>query len=142
MNVTIDRFCSCEMGTFGRLSVDGWECYTVERPWLDNRAHVSCIPPGEYRLALRPSGVVRRTSREAHRSGWEVRDVPGRSFIMFHVANSMDDLHGCIGMGDRLGVIGPRWAVLNSLPTFLKFMDLLPPSADHRLIITGDSQAL
>ena len=50
--VLLERFAYSPMGTFGVLTVDDFECYTVERPWLDNKPRESCIPEGVYRLEL------------------------------------------------------------------------------------------
>jgi len=64
-------------------------CFTIELPWKDNKRNVSCIPEGRYRL------IKRFTSRR----GWHlmVKDVPGRSGILFHPANNaLRELRGCI----------------------------------------------
>jgi hypothetical protein len=69
--------------------------YTVELPWLNNEPRKSCIPEGKYK--------VRR--REAHESGsfkyphYEVMGVTNRSYILFHVANYVHQLAGCIAPG-------------------------------------------
>lgn len=115
-----------EMGTFGRLILpSGRELYTVERPWLGNRQSVSCIPEGPYTISKRFSNVVKRTSGGKYSQGWEVNSVPGRSFIMIHPANTMDDLEGCIAVGDSLGYVNGKWAVLNSRRAFDVLMDEL-----------------
>lgn len=115
-----------EMGTFGRLILpSGRELYTVERPWLSNRQSVSCIPEGVYTLGSRFSNVVKRTSGGKYSQGWEVQSVPGRSYIMLHPGNTMDDLEGCIAVGDSLGYVKGKWAVLNSRKAFDVLMDEL-----------------
>lgn len=113
------------MGTFGRLSVDGWSCYTVERPWLDNKPRVSCIPAGAYHLRPRQSGVVTRASGGRYTRGWEVCDVPGRTYIMLHPGNTLDDLEGCIAPGAALGMVAGKWAVMSSRDTFAALMSQL-----------------
>ena len=50
--VLLERFAYTPMGIFGRIMSPEFQCYTVERPWLDNRARESCIPEGVYRLRL------------------------------------------------------------------------------------------
>lgn len=115
-----------EMGTFGRLELsNGMQFYTVERPWLANRPRVSCVPQGTYTLNKRFSNVVKRTSGGKYSQGWEVQNVPERTYIMIHPANTMDDLEGCIGVGDSLGFVKGKWAVLNSRKAFDKLMDEL-----------------
>lgn len=94
------RFDRLDEGVFGKLIFpDGWWCYTVERPWLDNKPNVSCIPDGVYYLGLRYSPTVQRITRGRYSEGWEVQDVPDRTFIMVHPANWPTDLNGCIGVG-------------------------------------------
>jgi len=126
---------SFKHGTFGVLRADDFSCATVERPWLLNERRVSCIPAGRYVLRKRRSGVVKRSSGGEFVSGWEVCDVPDRTYIMVHVANKVSELLGCIGLGDRFGAIGGRWAVLNSRKTFALFMGALSGSDEHILIV-------
>ncbi|HVY75340.1 MAG TPA: DUF5675 family protein [Puia sp.] len=63
--------------------------YTIELPWKDNRAGVSCIPEGRYRLSKK----------------WDLKfgchllvmNVPQRSAILVHPANdALLELKGCI----------------------------------------------
>lgn len=111
----LQRFCYGPNGTFGHINVDGIILATVERPWLENRPMVSCIPEGEYKC--RP--------RRFYRGGYdaiEVRDVPGRTHILFHRANLPSDVAGCIGVGSRLGTLYGQWAVLDSRSAFDLFM--------------------
>jgi hypothetical protein len=83
--------------TLGKLSLpDGWSCYTLENPWKDNQARVSCIPEGGYALGLRESPVVQRTTSGRYREGWEVQDVPDRTFVMVHPGNWEHNTEGCI----------------------------------------------
>ncbi len=81
-------------GTFGRLGP--W--VTVEEEWKNNLPRISCIPTGSY--------ICERST--FHRGGYEtfeVMDVDGRTLIKFHVANTEEDLLGCIGLGLSLGVL-------------------------------------
>lgn len=89
--------------------------FTLEPPKRDNTVNESCIPTGQY-LA------------HAHRSirfgdTYRVAQVPGRSEILFHAGNVMDDTSGCILLGSEVGKLKTaRRAVLNSGQTFSKFM--------------------
>ena len=104
---TITRSVPHELGTIGRIDLPGgFYCYTIERPWAGNRQNVSCIPAGRYKIRVRASPVVERTIRGEFSEGYEVVGVPGRSYIMFHVANSMYDLEGCIGVGSEKSAWG------------------------------------
>lgn len=93
-------------GTFGLLRPASdprqTTLYTVEDDWRDNRPGLSCIPAGEYRL--------HRTIFHKHGyETFEVLDVPGRSRILVHPANTEEDVEGCIGVGRRRGrILVPR----------------------------------
>lgn len=115
-SVTLTRFDSNPDGVFGRLGA--W--VTIEREDLENRVNVSCIPTGSY--------VCRRGM--FNRGGYEtflITDVPGRSLICFHKANTKKDLRGCIGLGMRWGVLEvkgwPKLAALSSGDAFEAFME-------------------
>ena len=75
--------------TMGKL-YEGKEliCYTIERPWLKNARNVSCIPAGEYDVEMVNSPKFGHT--------YEVKDVPGRTHILFHKGNYVSDSLGCI----------------------------------------------
>ena len=126
MILTLERFCYAHCGTFGEIKLPGDKSvYTVERPWLGNAKSKSCIPEGVYTLRKRESPVVRRTTRGQYTEGWEVTNVPDRTFIMWHPGNTMLDLEGCIAPGMSLGFIGNKWAVTSSQIAFRRFMDAL-----------------
>ncbi len=57
--------------------------------------------------------------------GWEVMDVPKRTYIMLHPANIADELGGCIAPGLGLGTLHGRWAVTGSLAAFERVMGYL-----------------
>lgn len=116
--VLLERFAHTPMGVFGILSVDGFECYTVERPWLDNKPRESCIPEGVYGLEL---GMYNRGGYPAY----EIMDVPDRSLIKMHIANNINDVIGCVGFGDSLGYYENLWSVMNSGATMKKFMEVM-----------------
>ncbi len=77
-------------GTNGILSYRGEEiCKTIELPWRDNQAQISCIPEGTFTPLL----------RETEKFGYHlwVTGVPGRSCILVHPANNaLSELKGCI----------------------------------------------
>jgi hypothetical protein len=116
--VLLERFAYSPMGTFGVLTVDDFECYTVERPWLDNKASESCIPEGAYGIEL---GMYNRGGYPAY----EIMDVPDRSLIKMHIANNMNDVVGCVGFGGQLGFYEGLWSVLNSRAAMDWFMDTM-----------------
>ena len=77
-------------GTNGVLSVNGKEiCKTIELPWRNNKARVSCIPEGKYKIRKRYSAKFK----------WhlELINVKNRKYILLHPANNaLKELNGCI----------------------------------------------
>jgi hypothetical protein len=131
-----------EEGTFGVLFFeDSSILRTVEKPWLDNKPRVSCIPEGVYLLRLRESKIVIRTTKARHSLGWEVTGVPDRSLIMMHIANLPEELEGCIGIGTEFGILKGKKAVLNSSIAFNKLMEKLSGRKEWYLEITSKKVA-
>lgn len=131
-----------DRGTFGRIETPARTYDTLERPWAGNRAFVSCIPEGVYTLKKRRSGVVERSTGGLYLYGWEVTNVPGRTFIMFHPANLIEQLEGCIAPGLSTGVLpgedsNPQWAILNSLAAFKMLMEDLEAHDEWTLDVRG-----
>jgi hypothetical protein len=137
--VRLDRFVATPHGTFGQLYLSDRSFYTVEEESLGNKPSVSCIPAGTY--TCKPT--------KYHKGGYdtyEVMGVPGRSRILFHVANTEEDVEGCIGLGLNIGVLTvtdedskkkvPKLAVQQSKPAFTTFMRLLKGVPEFRLIVT------
>lgn len=121
--LTLTRFCYSPMGTFGRLALPGGgELFTVERPWAGNAVRESCVPEGCYPLRMRASAVVNDSTEGEFLRGWEVCNVPGRTYIMFHPGNTQHDLLGCIAPGEALGYVAGQWAVTPSRPAFRQLM--------------------
>lgn len=116
MNVLLERFAYTPHGVFGKIILPDFECYTIERPWLNNKVEVSCIPEGDYELKL---GVYNRGGYPSY----EVLDVPGRTHIKIHVGNTIDDIVGCISPGKSLGFLKGKWAVTSSRDAFDEFME-------------------
>lgn len=116
--IELVRFAYSPHGVFGRLKAGDFEWFTVERPWELNLPRVSCIPIGSYLINL---GRYNRGDYPAY----ELADVPQRSLIKIHVANTMNDILGCIGPGKGLGYIKGLWAVTNSQVAFDEFMEAM-----------------
>lgn len=108
------------MGTFGVMSVPDrdFKCVTVEQDWEGNEPSISCIPEGVYPLAR---DHFHRKNYEA----FQVKSVPGRSRILIHRANTMDELAGCIAPGESYGVVHGHWAVKNTTKAFALFMQAM-----------------
>jgi len=90
-------------------------CNTIERPENGNEPNISAIPCGLYKC--------KRYSSAKHSNTFILEDVYGRSYILFHIANTVDDLEGCIGVGERVGYLNGKRAVLDSTKAFNRFLE-------------------
>ncbi len=143
MQITLNRFCNCEMGVFGIMEIPGKpRLYTVERPWRNNERNVSCVPALPYRLLLRPSPLTTRITRGRYTHAWELQEVQGRSHILVHPANAASELEGCIAPGLDLGFVHNAWAVTRSRDAFDVFMGSLAVDEENEILISwmGDPE--
>lgn len=129
------RFADSPDGVFGWLLLleDGREVDRVacmEDDWLNNRSGVSCIPAARY--------TCRRDMFNKGRPPYpcfKVWNVPGRDEIKIHIANTEENVEGCLGLGLDFGALTVadedlpghpmrlKWAVTGSKPGFAKFME-------------------
>lgn len=72
----------------------------MELPWRGNETNISCIPEGDYVCAR----VKNRTTMGGKLipETFEVKNVLGRSGILFHIGNTVKDLRGCIAIGQTI----------------------------------------
>lgn len=114
----------------GKLIIDGdLLAYTLERPWLDNKRSISCIPEGTYTCVWQRSPKF----------GWtyQVLDVPNRSRILIHSGNVVKNTYGCILLGTRRGVLWSEPAVLSSRRAMRMFHGIME-QAPFTLEIRGN----
>ena len=121
--VILNRWAFFNGCTLGRLEFEGFKCWTVEPPWLDNAVNVSCVPDGEYNM-------IRHDSPKFGENVWMLEDVPGRSYILIHAGNTAKDVTGCIALGEGLrtgadGVTSSRKA-LSAFDKLTEGLDQLP----------------
>lgn len=112
------RVGSSRRGTFGVLR-HGQVPFvlTCERPWQDNQAGESCIPAGRYRC--------RRVRSPKFGITFEVCDVPGRSRILFHSGNTIEDTEGCILVGEEFSGTWDAPMLVSSRRGFLELFSYL-----------------
>lgn len=128
VRLILRRFAYTPMGTFGRLELpDRSELWTLELPWVGNRRHVSCIPPGRY--------AIRRGNFRGKYPNWEVLKVPGRDHIEIHRGNVAADLEGCIAVGKSLGALTNQWGVLRSKDAMDELMASTSAADVGRLLV-------
>ncbi|MGL4296253.1 MAG: DUF5675 family protein [Aestuariivirga sp.] len=112
------RVGSSRRGTFGVVRHGAVPfVLTLERPWLDNQAGVSCIPAGRYRC--------RRVRSPKFGITFEVCDVPGRSHILFHSGNTIEDTEGCILVGEEFSGTWDAPMLVSSRRGFLELFSYL-----------------
>jgi hypothetical protein len=129
MNLQLKRIWSDDTGTFGVLmGADGPFAVTVELPWLNNEPRVSCIPVGTY--------VCKAVNSPKFGHTYEITGVPNRSHVLFHKANTINDLLGCIGVAEAFNVVGGIPGVTESAKGFQEFMALQKPIREFSLTIT------
>lgn len=110
MILNLERYSYGPDETEGILHVADQKFYTIERPWLENRREVSCIPEGYYDLKpwTRPSGerafILENPAYNVFRSRENAGD-DGRYLILLHAGNVVRDVIGCIAVGLRRGVL-------------------------------------
>ena len=109
---------SPDIPTYGVLINEGIPyALTLERPWLENMANVSCIPAGTYK-------AIRHVSPKFGMTFW-LQDVPGRAEILFHKGNVTTDSSGCILVGESFNYVMGQQGITASKEGFKEFMDIL-----------------
>ena len=94
-------------------------CFSIEDATRTTKIHgETCIPLGKYPLGVRNSPKF--SAMYKHDMVW-VKDVPGFQFILIHWGNTISDTEGCLILGDKIGVVKAKDAVLNSRTTYIKF---------------------
>lgn len=140
--IQLTRFAYLPDGTYGEMVFpNGEKFFTVERSWEGNKPNVSCIPDGTYRLGMRASSVVKRSSGGRHDEGWEVMDVPGRSYIMIHPGNWPKNFQGCIGVGRGMSIMKDSsgnlvHSVTSSRDAFMRMMEIMDEHTEWELVIS------
>lgn len=90
--IRLVRGVSSAKGTFGMMVMDDVPmCVTCEDPWNDNQPNISCIPPEIYECV--------KFSGKKYQDVWEVKNVPGRTAILIHQGNTINNTEGCILVG-------------------------------------------
>jgi len=136
-NLTLLRTHAHADGTFGVLSRDDTEypfAVTLERAWDrgSNRPSTgdkpgACIPEGSYNCL--------RVNSPKFGNTFEVTNVPGRSKILFHAGNIMDDSRGCILIGHGFDPVKGRQGIVSSRKEFDEFLALQANVTSFQLTI-------
>ena len=103
----------------------------MELPDLLNKRTMSSIPAQQY--------ICQRYSSAKYPDTFEVTNVPGRSFVLWHPGNRKKDTRGCILVGQYPAKLQGDWSdrgVWNSGNTFKNFMLRLKDYEQFHLTIT------
>lgn len=115
-------------GTRGVLRIDKeLFCVTLELPWKMNQRDISCIPTGTYE--------VEYVNSLHFGLSYEVKDVPGRSNILFHRGNTVRDTNGCILLGRKYQWFNGTRAVMQSSRTLGDFVERMAGSPKSLLTV-------
>lgn len=129
--VTLVRYSYTEFAVLGHMfKAKEYICDTLELPWFDNKPFKSCIPEGKYSL------IYRKSTSFHVKEGYLLENVPGRSGILVHTANSAEELKGCIAVG-----VKSSFLLYNSKDTLSKLISIIGQS-DELNIIKMDSICL
>lgn len=105
-------------GTFGSLRINkSVFCVTLEPADRENRPNMSSIPVQQY--------VCFKHKSPKYGETFQVRNVPGRSNILFHPGNIARHTKGCILLAQYWDKLKGQRAVLNSGKTFQTFMHIM-----------------
>ena len=92
MLLNIDRkyYGDC---TFGRVSVGRFNCFSIELKQCNNQQNIGCIPEGTYEC--------RKITSPSKGECFEIINVKGRTDVLGHIGNFLDDTLGCVLFGLR-----------------------------------------
>lgn len=125
--VYLTRAARNPVGSYGVLVYNSYPlCVTAERPWLNNKPNVSCIPAGTYHF--------KRYQSPHNGETWITQDVPGRSNIEIHAANTPEQVEGCCAVGLYFAQFDGVMGVTASLATMNRLRATLPNEFD--LVVT------
>lgn len=125
MNIT--PFCGFEWGTFSKVTIGDFECYSLEQPWNNNIPFRSCIPEGTYQLVPHSSDNHPDTFAMVNEDleVFHYDHGHGRYACLLHPGNWVTDFQGCMGFGDGLGMSEGKWIITNSRNTTNKVLNLI-----------------
>ena len=126
--VKLQRVSHSHTSTVGVLSVNGFRCVTIERPWKSNEPYVSCIPAGVYT-------ILKGYYNAGGYAAFEVQDVPNRTEIKIHAANKASQLSGCIAPGKEIVCMDDEVAVSSSRNTLGDFHAYLSGHDVNTLVV-------
>ena len=128
IHLSLLRVGQSERGTFGVLRLGNIPfAVTLEPPWKENLTGQSSVPPGTYHCVRMQSPHFGET--------FQVMDVPGRTHVLFHKGNKLEDTQGCILVGEEFGGTPEMPLIAASIRGYSEFMALLAGESAFELTI-------
>lgn len=123
-HLRITRVERSEDGLIGVLTIDGRaDCFTLQPDEQDQ--HFS-IPVGNY--------LCKRFHGKKWQDTFEIV-VPGHTALLFHSGNVEENTEGCILLGQTVGSLNGKRAVLNSQWALGEFMKKMGDDQECNLVI-------
>lgn len=122
---TIVRFSYDPKGTPGEFKLAENKLFSTLEPPRD-RKNYPCIPEGRY--------LCVKYSSEEYPDTWEITGVKGRSKVLLHSLNCIDETKGCIGIGEKFannithpktGIVYKYW-LMSSRAAMKQFQQFMP----------------
>jgi hypothetical protein len=113
-----------------------FECQTLEKPWLLNKNGVSCIPDGVYQVKKWYSEDAKEAGKNVTYNHFQIMDVKNRSGILIHLGNYVDQIHGCVLVGDHYQDMNKDGLldIGNSKTTLEKMFNVMPDEFELTII--------
>lgn len=128
-------------GVKGRLVFpSGYEIMTLERPWVDNKPEISCIPADMYEVKYRDSDLTKRLTSGKHTKTFQIVDVEGRTNIMIHIGNFIKNSLGCVLVGMSHGRASGEDTVWSSAKAFEIFIEKMLTEEIELIIIETEGE--
>ena len=116
-------------GTVGVLKISKIVfCFTLEPPDRENEPNISSIPTGQY--------ICEPYFSRRHSQTFQVMDVHGRTYILFHAGNKVEHTEGCIMVGSSVAHVDGERMLRNSMATFKKFAEAVGVGSKFHLTIS------
>lgn len=108
MLLRLEEIAHTASSTASSLLIDGkFFCFVVEDGPRDKKVmHETRIPPGRYRILPRRVGsfFTRYSKAYGHKFVPWLQDVPGFTFILIHIGNTVTDTSGCLLVNRFIGL--------------------------------------
>ena len=124
--ITLERLAYLPNCTIGRLLAGDNAWATIERPWINNEANISCIPEGIYQCEKYSSNRFPRT--------YQIESVINRTYILFHIANKATEVQGCVGLGKSIST--NNYEIVDSRAAMNEFIDYMSERDGFKLNVT------